>query len=485
MKKTRIRIIVLLLMSIICIENKTNAQIQIVGDDYSSNLTASKSYYERDVDFDHYFPISTPQKVYGYMEKDFNCFSCSGSGFGLNLTGDTLYLYKNTKFESASFGVASNGSILHNIHKGYYIIDGYVFCIENVNEIRRRYGLESLSNLSKNDCSGTYAISKRLKDKILKNEIKDNKDIIPFLRYMVVRPVDTTQTIGNATYYLLTSAVDGWEPTCDDTEDVRDFIPVRFYNEARKFIGKEVVWIEGMVDYSCYSGNNYGKPVINTKTPNCYDLRTNIYKDGITKDLVKLQDTKYICKDVVLNGEGKFYVVLFGENTGSFAAELERIIYAQDSRDVGTDGDFYRNHENNKLRDIPCLMIYSQAIDRESGGYIIESKNIPALAKREKMVQAQRDKEEQQREAARKKEEEQRKAAFIQQMTVKYGPKYGELVGKKQLAIGMTKEMCIDAWGKPMNTYRTTTSFEQSEVWCYNYKTRVYFHDSQVVQIDD
>ena len=49
----------------------------------------------------------------------------------------------------------------------------------------------------------------------------------------------------------------------------------------------------------------------------------------------------------------------------------------------------------------------------------------------------------------------------------------------------MTKEMVKDSWGRPMNTYRTTTKFGQSEVWCYNYKTRVYFYNGKVVQIDD
>ena len=139
---------------------------------------------------------------------------------------------------------------------------------------------------------------------------------------MVVRPVDTTQTIGNATYYLLTSAVDGWEPTCDDTEDVRDFIPERFYNEARKFIGKEVVWIEGMVDYSCYSGNNYGKPVINTKTPNCYDLRTNIYKDGIG---IKVKDGEVVITDIQLEGKKRMSVCSY--LNGIDKNELKGVIF--------------------------------------------------------------------------------------------------------------------------------------------------------------
>lgn len=53
------------------------------------------------------------------------------------------------------------------------------------------------------------------------------------------------------------------------------------------------------------------------------------------------------------------------------------------------------------------------------------------------------------------------------------------------MAIGMTKEMCKDAWGTPINKYRTTTAGSVTEVWCYNYKTRIYFVNGKVQQIDD
>ena len=80
---------------------------------------------------------------------------------------------------------------------------------------------------------------------------------------------------------------------------------------------------------------------------------------------------------------------------------------------------------------------------------------------------------------------EQEASKHHENMVAKYGAKYGELVTKKQVTIGMTKEMCSDAWGRPLNTYRTTTTFGQSEVWCYNYKTRIYFYNGKVVQIDN
>ena len=92
---------------------------------------------------------------------------------------------------------------------------------------------------------------------------------------------------------------------------------------------------------------------------------------------------------------------------------------------------------------------------------------------------------EQQKQKAKKRQEIAEKQAAKASLVEKYGSQFGELVAKKQVAIGMSKEMCRDAWGRPMNTYRTTTRFGQSEVWCYNYKSRIYFYDGKVVMIDN
>lgn len=97
----------------------------------------------------------------------------------------------------------------------------------------------------------------------------------------------------------------------------------------------------------------------------------------------------------------------------------------------------------------------------------------------------QRQKEIEQANLERKRERERLANEFEQQMIAKYGVENGKLVSKHQLSIGMTQEMCMDSWGYPMNKYRTTTAGSVTEVWCYNYKTRVYFHNGKVQQIDD
>ena len=111
--------------------------------------------------------------------------------------------------------------------------------------------------------------------------------------------------------------------------------------------------------------------------------------------------------------------------------------------------------------------------------------SIKLQIKKDAMAAAERERQYQKDKLRWQQEEEKEAAERQQKMVAKFGSKYGVFVAKKQIAIGMTKEMCREAWGGPVNSYRTTTSFGQSEVWCYNYKTKVYFYNGKVVQIDN
>lgn len=90
MKKNIIKAVTLFFVAILFVCNTGNAQIEVVGNDYSANLTGSKSCYDRDVDFERYFPsINTvsPREAYGEFSPEVSK--------DLNMTGDTLYLYKD------------------------------------------------------------------------------------------------------------------------------------------------------------------------------------------------------------------------------------------------------------------------------------------------------------------------------------------------------------------------------------------------------
>lgn len=71
--------------------------------------------------------------------------------------------------------------------------------------------------------------------------------------------------------------------------------------------------------------------------------------------------------------------------------------------------------------------------------------------------------EEEQERLADEKKQEQYRANMIQ----KYGEKYGNLIAKGEICIGMTKDMCRKSLGRPEQTNKTTNVLGEVEVWTY------------------
>ncbi|MBP7808840.1 MAG: hypothetical protein KA163_06080 [Bacteroidia bacterium] len=67
----------------------------------------------------------------------------------------------------------------------------------------------------------------------------------------------------------------------------------------------------------------------------------------------------------------------------------------------------------------------------------------------------------------------------------KYGAKNGSLIADGQVVIGMTKQMCIDAWGKPKEINRTTGAYGIHEQWVYNLKSYLYFENDILTTIQN
>ena len=66
----------------------------------------------------------------------------------------------------------------------------------------------------------------------------------------------------------------------------------------------------------------------------------------------------------------------------------------------------------------------------------------------------------------------------------KYGERYGNLIIKGRVIIGMTKQQCIDAWGQPQYINRTTTALIVYEQWVYSGKY-LYFENDKLTTIQD
>ncbi len=70
-------------------------------------------------------------------------------------------------------------------------------------------------------------------------------------------------------------------------------------------------------------------------------------------------------------------------------------------------------------------------------------------------------------------------------LILKYGQKYGSLIAERKVVIGMTKEMCVAAWGKPSEINKTTATYGVHEQWVYNIKTYLYFDDDILTTIQN
>jgi len=63
----------------------------------------------------------------------------------------------------------------------------------------------------------------------------------------------------------------------------------------------------------------------------------------------------------------------------------------------------------------------------------------------------------------------------LEKLISKYGSKYANLIVNEKVSIGMTKEMCKEAWGTPFETDKVILENGTYEVWSYSYKTFLYF----------
>lgn len=489
MKKT-ISIAIFVLVS----TNFANAQIKVVGDDYSSSLTGSKSYYEQDVDFEKYFPAISNKKLHVITPR---LSGHRGDSYytNLNLTGDTIYLLKDLVIESGtdvfnpSFCINHLGKVAPDtMYAGYYEVVGYVFCTENEDSVRASFGITfndhqynkvdvgnssvrlevgdpRLRRSKRADQKEEFSM-KKLKEEIL---VGNGENVGSFVRYGIYRSIDTAS---KKMFYL------GENVCAVDGDRFYDMIMLRFYNEALSFVGKEVI-----VTDDGYDRGDDGWRIMSKYR--------EFFRDPISNTLIKIEDNVFKVKDIVMK-DNDFYAIIEGEKTGSFALTLSFIFNVQNRTEACTwaysDYSIYRDNapDNNNLSAVPC--IFCKRADDPWTYFdivIIKKDDVRILDQRAEMAKAQREKAWKQQEIKEKQEKAKKENEHKQQMITKYGSQFGSFVAKHQVAIGMSKEMCRDAWGKPMNTYRTTTKYGQSEVWCYNYKTRVYFYNGKVVQIDD
>lgn len=148
-----------------------------------------------------------------------------------------------------------------------------------------------------------------------------------------------------------------------------------------------------------------------------------------------------------------------------------------------------QSYEEKKYLDIKDSLEFLQKYHPETRE-CVEAKKIykQALkdleAERKKMEEIKR-KEEAKMEETRRKEEA--KKMPVERIMAKYGCSrdVAESINNRHIQLGMTKEMVVDAIGKPYDINRTGGSFGVHEQWCYRGNVYLYFENGVLTSWQD
>ena len=519
--------VIIVIILVFAFGNIANAQIKVVGNEYMDSLTATRNYYKKDLLFDSLFQqVNLKEKFKRlWAWTDGLDYKNEPDIYTYNLDGDTLYIpqvipLKNpSKGKCLSFVLETTDSTvlcLDYVPKGYYTISGYVFC--NGGELIKKYR----NDLQWNDFPAYHG---GLGNKWMTDEDKIKMIKEDFLAY---ESEIKEKGIGNYLQYdyVILTSIDEPKYTfyCrglhdriffmnSGSDNYFRFLNTAFYTDFKKYFLRKEVAIMHNFSFGGYGYNKYYNSGIvrfgmynnELKYEHEFIKPGDIFTDALNKEKLKIQDSIFMVKDILLKDD-ELYCILEGRNTGVFSIIPININYSTKvyenyySVTESESGLFEINHFQN-----PYFQAYSKvhvkgsSQDWESFILInlddynsikgkIESR-CKQIIKNKEATERQKRLAEENALKKRKQEHQQRKAQeqmeFRQRMIAKYGDEKGDIIADKQIATGMTTEMVRDAWGRPLNTYRSTTKYGQSEVWCYNYKTRVYFYNGKVVRIDE
>lgn len=505
---------------IIIFECIANAQIRVVEDNYLDSLSAVKKCYEKDLVFDSLFQRINFKEKYKKIYAWTNGKEYRGMhGYDYSLIGDTLFIPNDIDLSPSlnngginlSFSLKYTDSVVSyekTVPSGYYVITGYVFC--NGGTLREKYTGESNElpahshHLSLRWMTDERRL-KEVKECFLENEneLKLN-GISSCLEYDYV----ILTSISEPKHVFYCRGLNERKRLMNSGEsNLFKFFNVVFYNEFKRyFIGKKVGILK-YTEYDDYRLASYADWSIKYfirdnefKYEHVFITPGDLFTDAYKKEKIKILDSLFTVKDLVIKGE-EVYCVLEGENTGSFAIIPISIRYSSSVMKNWNDWCFELDHFSK-----PYCLAYPNIDKKTSNRPVFEyfilinledynsikneiEKRCQMIVKQNEearqRLKLEEDKKQKQQKLEREQRQAQEHADFRQRMINKYGNVDGNLIANQQVTIGMTTDMCKDAWGQPMNTYRTTTKYGQSEVWCYNYKTRIYFFEGKVVQIDN
>ncbi len=110
-----------------------------------------------------------------------------------------------------------------------------------------------------------------------------------------------------------------------------------------------------------------------------------------------------------------------------------------------------------------------------------EAYNQREVMRLQKIVENKRILKEEREQNERIKKEQQ--AKHLKECIAKWGKEKGTLIANKKVQIGMTKEMCTAAWGKPQSINTTISNHRTHEQWVYGIGTYLYFENGILITV--
>ena len=267
------------------------------------------------------------------------------------------------------------------------------------------------------------------------------------------------------------------------------FISMPYYDFIVSNIkGKNVsIWLRG---------NAFEDYVTNVLIDNVFKGNLNIYGLDMNSSFTKEDVTISVgakCVDVFVHDD--YQICGLFEVTGNkFTLPISSFNEKYEALDIGMYYRFPFFHLDKRTRSYTydgCIITgntINDVITLFEEAELLAAQKQAHIEAEKKRIEAERAKLKAEQEAQHQKwlqEEKERKAQWRIEMISKYGEKYGNAIIEGKVMLGMSQQMCQEAWGRPIDKYNTITSNTTKSTWLYNYKTYLHFVDGKLVRIEN
>lgn len=204
-----------------------------------------------------------------------------------------------------------------------------------------------------------------------------------------------------------------------------------------------------------------------------YIKKEYLFKD-IETDKYVSADGDLTCTDISLVRGKSSFVKLDNSHESVSATNVRLFFKNKDGKEfcipieteyntsIALTKDLYENYDYAKM------YYHIQLDDMILADDYYAQKEAARVAKEKKLAEEERAKQE-------------RKVKLIK----KYGKNYADLIIQRRVKIGMTAEMCREAWGSPNDINRSTGPWGVHEQWCYDWGGYLYMENGKLTSIQN